>query len=89
MTHSLFARLRADAIGLRPANKRRRYKVTPSLIGWVQTYNQPRYIMIELGAVITRQHSGYSTPVADVEHQRIGPGEIWVPCQYCFTDIFR
>ena len=23
--------------GLRPANERRRYKVTPSLIGWVQT----------------------------------------------------
>ena len=26
---------RAD--GLRPANERRRYKVTPSLIGWAQT----------------------------------------------------
>ena len=25
-------------LGLRPANERRRYKVTPSLIGWVQTY---------------------------------------------------
>ena len=24
-------------LGLRPANERRRYKVTPSLIGWVQT----------------------------------------------------
>ena len=24
-------------VGLRPANERRRYKVTPSLIGWVQT----------------------------------------------------
>ena len=24
-------------LGLRPANARRRYKVTPSLIGWVQT----------------------------------------------------
>ena len=23
--------------GLRPANERRRYKVTPSLIGWAQT----------------------------------------------------
>ena len=27
--------------GLRPANERRRYKVTPSLIGWAQTQNQP------------------------------------------------
>ena len=24
-------------LGLHPANKRRRYKVTPSLIGWAQT----------------------------------------------------
>ena len=28
-------------LGLRPANERRRYKVTRSLIGWVQTWNQP------------------------------------------------
>ena len=28
-------------LGLRPANERRRYKVTPSLIGWAQTYNEP------------------------------------------------
>ena len=28
-------------LGLRPANERRRYKVTPSLIGWAQTQNQP------------------------------------------------
>ena len=28
-------------LGLRPANERRRYKVTPSLIGWTQTYNHP------------------------------------------------
>ena len=28
-------------LGLRPANKRRRYKVTPPIIGWEQTWNQP------------------------------------------------
>ena len=28
-------------LGLCPTNERRRYKVTPSLIGWIQTYNQP------------------------------------------------
>ena len=28
-------------LGLRPANGRRRYKVTPSLIGLAQTSNQP------------------------------------------------
>ena len=29
-------------LGLRPANERRRYKVTPAVIGWVQTQNQPQ-----------------------------------------------
>ena len=28
---------RARSLGLRPANERRRYKVTPSLIGWAET----------------------------------------------------
>ena len=28
-------------LGLHPSNERRRYKVTPSLMGWVQTLNQP------------------------------------------------
>ena len=28
-------------LGLRPANERRRYKVTPSLIGWAQSWIQP------------------------------------------------
>ena len=27
-------------LGLRPANERRRYFVTTSLIGWAQAYNQ-------------------------------------------------
>ena len=30
-------------LGLRPANDRRRYFVTTSLIGWAQAYNQPWY----------------------------------------------
>ena len=30
-------------LGLRPANERRRCKVSPSLIGWAQSWNQPRY----------------------------------------------
>ena len=34
----LYARL---ILGVRPANERRCYFVTTSLIGWVQTYNQP------------------------------------------------
>ena len=28
-------------LGLRLANERRRYKITPSLTGWAQTWNQP------------------------------------------------
>ena len=32
-------------LSLRPANKRRRYKVTPSLIGLAQTCNQPCHIL--------------------------------------------
>ena len=31
----------AMILGLRPANERHRYKVTPSLIGWEQTSNHP------------------------------------------------
>ena len=48
MTYILFTRMYKYAwsisrtiarliLGLRPANERRRYKVTPSLIGWAQT----------------------------------------------------
>ena len=33
-------------LGLRPANERRRYFVTTSLIGWAQAYNQPWYITL-------------------------------------------
>ena len=33
---------------LRPANERRRYFVTTSLIGWAQTYNQPCFHIHEI-----------------------------------------
>ena len=32
-------------LGLRPANERRRYKVTPYLIRWAQTFNQSWYLL--------------------------------------------
>ena len=35
-------------LGLRPASERRRYKETPSLIGWAQTQNQPWDISVHL-----------------------------------------
>ena len=40
-------------LGLRPANERRRYKVTPSLIGWAQTKNQPFIIRLKKMDTIT------------------------------------
>ena len=33
-------------VGLRPANERLRLQAMPSLIGWVQTYNQPWVIIV-------------------------------------------
>ena len=36
-------------LGLRPATERRRYFVTTSLIGWAQTWNQPRGIYLKFG----------------------------------------
>ena len=42
-------------LGLRPANERRRYFVTTSLVGWVQAWNQPcvLYVMIICNLKIT------------------------------------
>ena len=38
-------------LGLRPANERRRYKVTPSLTGWTQTWNQPWKLFVSIALV--------------------------------------
>ena len=52
VTDSQIVRSRVSAgliLGSRPANQRRRYRVTPSLIGWAQTENQPcKYVQISL-----------------------------------------
>ena len=39
-------------LGLRPANERHRHKVTPSLIGWAQTKNQPCVLVAAVGVVV-------------------------------------
>ena len=39
-------------LGLNPANERHRYKVTASLIDWVQTLNQPQYTSWSTGVYI-------------------------------------
>ena len=36
-------------LGLRPANEIRRYKVTPSLIGWTQTWQHIKILMLGVG----------------------------------------
>ena len=51
-------------LGLRPANERRRYKVTPSLIVWTQTYTQPWYhyfcvTLFILGVVLALNESKF------------------------------
>ena len=38
-------------LGLLRANERRRYKVTPSIIGWAQTQNQPCWYIFILNIV--------------------------------------
>ena len=43
-----------------PANERRRYIVTPSLIGWADTQNDPWYI-IDQDLIITVPTDVYST----------------------------
>ena len=41
LTHQVPVSYAELILGLCPANERRRYKVTPSLIGWAQAYIQP------------------------------------------------
>ena len=43
---NLHIRISGLILGLCPANERRRYKVTPSFIGWAQIYNQPYILSI-------------------------------------------
>ena len=44
-------------LGLRPANESRRYTVTPSLIDWAKTLNQPCNSLLEVSDMCTRwQH---------------------------------
>ena len=43
-------------VGLRPTNERRRYKVTPSVFGWAETWNQP------CNSDIFHEQSGSSWP---------------------------
>ena len=43
-------------LGLRSANERRRYKVTPSLIAWAQTYHNQHWHMFRLISVTETVH---------------------------------
>ena len=48
-----------QTLGLRPANERRRYFVTTSLIGWVQALNQPSAIQYNFLTCIAMQTMKY------------------------------
>ena len=47
-------------LGLRPANERRRYKVTTSHVGWAQTYNQPWFCLYSVAPVSSPAMSGHT-----------------------------
>ena len=72
-------------LGLRPANERPRYKVTPSLIGWEQTSNQPWFThsiqgcftitrvivwLLDSFTVLLLSHNGRHLPIR---------GYVWYP----------
>ena len=48
-------------LGLLPANETRRDKVTPSLIGWAQTLNQPSYMLVVMISVCDNVNSAHNT----------------------------
>ena len=48
------------------ANERSHYKVTLSLIGWVQAYNQPWQMCSHLSDEIDLTHCGLVMPYGDV-----------------------
>ena len=50
-------------LGLYPVNERRCYKVTPSLIGWVRTKNQPWSMRCDHLWIIATSQTGSKSPV--------------------------
>ena len=60
---AMFLSVTGLILGLRPANERRRYKVTLSLTGWAQTLNQSQ--------VISAEKISSQTQVDNQHHQQI------------------
>ena len=77
ITHSYTAKL---IIGLRPANERGRYTVTPSLIGWVQIND----LSMMYRALCDRRHEG-ATRISQCTRRVVAPRALtypsgpWVP----------
>ena len=69
-------------LGLRPANERRRYKVTPSLIGWVQTSIWP-CVMNTLSALLSLCKGDPPVP-GGFPTQRDSNVKLWYFC--CYTE---
>ena len=59
-------------LGLRSANERRRYNVTPSLIGWAQTLNQPWYLCTSVQAYTEGRYIYYIVSKLITEMQLVG-----------------
>ena len=71
-------------LGLCPANERLRYKVTSSLIGWAQTYNQPcicpQYCWLPHGPNLSLPHQQNTHPLKKAAKSFLQfPGQTMVP----------
>ena len=62
-------------LGLRPANERRRYFITTSLIGWAQAENQPCIIC---AIRTTPEHVAVSTRGNDTELVNVFPMNLYI-----------
>ena len=69
-------------LGLRPANERRCYKVTPSLIGWAQTWNQPYAVR----AARRDNFTDVSFFLFDYFLEPIQPWRMCYDCHYAVSD---
>ena len=64
-------------LGLRPANERRLYFVTPSLIGWAQAYNQPCHSFTQFGLQQIQEHH---TSFLDIDYWNSSSTPLYSQC---------
>ena len=66
-------------LSLRPANERRRYKVTPSLIGWAQILNQAWFTLVSAGV--------YKPTAPVVNMPVMGRASTWCKSPICSLNV--